>query len=662
MKLKDSPTAGGRVEPSAGPGPVSGGRKLIPAVLAAGFVLAAGVSGFAGGAYDIEVWAPAGIVLLGALIAAVFAVPSRPRSLALLALIGLASLCAWSFLSTFWAESVDRALIDSYRLLVYTAAFGFLWLTMAASRESLRVLPLAGAAAGVLAVAVSVVVRLASGDAGSLFVASRLNGPLGYFNAEGAFFILGFWPLVAVAVGARSRVAGAAAAGASAMLVDLVVLTQSRGALAALVLSAAVLGTIHRQRIPLAWTLLAVGAGVAVAVPALADVTGVADAPSGGPERSAALAIVLGAILTAACYLAGRELARRLSDRRPLIIARQTLPAAALVAAALLVTILVAPHIGDEARAFKDLRQPDPQARLFTAGGYRYDYWRVAAVTFAHEPLRGVGAGNYDFDYFRQRRTSEDIRQPHSLPLQTLAELGVLGGIALGLFVFAVLAAIWRLTRSRTDGAETPTWVLAAAGIFVAWTVHSAVDWTHLMPADTALALGAAATLLAPWHRGADLVARRPLVAVPVLLICAASLAGAAGLGRFARADGLADEAQLLIAKDPAEAASRASKSLDLNGTSLRARYIKAAALARRGDSGRATVVLRDAARREPHRYLTWALLGDLAVRRGRLAQAQRQYARASRLNPRDRSLRELSTDRDLLRRLNRNPDNPAIP
>jgi len=655
MKLKERPRTGR--SPDRGSG--AGSRKLVPAIFASGFVLLAGLGGFARGAYDIEIWGPAGIALLGVLTAAVFAIPSRPRSLALLALLGLASLCGWSFLSTLWAESVDRALIDSYRLLVYAAAFGFLLLAAAASHQRLRALPLAAGAAGVMVVALSILVQLLAGDAQDLFVASRLNGPLGYFNAEGAFFIFGFWPLAAAAVGSQSRVLAAVAVAPAAVLVDLVVLTQSRGALGALILSAVVLALIHKPRGSLAGALLTVAVGVAVSVPALADITGTAGAPSTRAQQAGALAIVLGAVLASACHLVGGEVARRLAGRRGVAKGVRIATGITIVLAAIAATVVVAPRIGDEVRAFKDLRQPEPQARLFTVGGNRYDYWRVAAVTFKREPLVGVGAGNYDLTYFQERRTSEDIRQPHSLPLQALSELGLVGGCALALFVLSVLAAVWRLARPRESGAKTPAWVVAAGGVFLAWALHSTVDWTHLVPADTALALAAAAALVSPWQRRAEHFDKRPLAVACVVAICAVSLAGAGGLGRFARANELADEAQLLIARDPGEAESRAMASLRLNNNSLRTRYIRAAALAQLGNSAGAQAILEDAATREPHRSLTWALLGDLAVRRGRLERAQRLYGRASALNPRDLSLRRLAADRDLLRQLQRNPEAP---
>ena len=62
-------------------------------------------------------------------------------------------------------------------------------------------------------------------------------------------------------------------------------------------------------------------------------------------------------------------------------------------------------------------------------------------------PIRslGVGAGNYPESYFRDRRTTEAIQNPHSLELQTLAELGVPGVMLLALLFAGIGLAIVRL-------------------------------------------------------------------------------------------------------------------------------------------------------------------------------------------------------------------------
>jgi Flp pilus assembly protein TadD len=88
-----------------------------------------------------------------------------------------------------------------------------------------------------------------------------------------------------------------------------------------------------------------------------------------------------------------------------------------------------------------------------------------------------------------------------------------------------------------------------------------------------------------------------------------------------------------------------AARSLDWDGDSVAALYTQAAAYARFNEYARARETLVEATRREPHEHVTWGLLGDLAVRRGDLDLAKRDYTRASRLNPRELSLRLLARD-----------------
>ena len=65
--------------------------------------------------------------------------------------------------------------------------------------------------------------------------------------------------------------------------------------------------------------------------------------------------------------------------------------------------------------------------RLVTFQSDRYDYWRVALEAFAHEPLIGVGAGGWAVWWLRHRPYASGVVDAHSLELQTLAELGLIG-------------------------------------------------------------------------------------------------------------------------------------------------------------------------------------------------------------------------------------------
>lgn len=87
-----------------------------------------------------------------------------------------------------------------------------------------------------------------------------------------------------------------------------------------------------------------------------------------------------------------------------------------------------------------------------------------------------------------------------------LAETGLVGGLALAGFVGAVLAALWR--RLHADQGEAAAGVaLAAGGIFALWLAQTSVDWLHLIPGLSAIALAGAAILLEPWMAARSLPA-----------------------------------------------------------------------------------------------------------------------------------------------------------
>ena len=94
-----------------------------------------------------------------------------------------------------------------------------------------------------------------------------------------------------------------------------------------------------------------------------------------------------------------------------------------------------------------------------------------------------------------------------------------------------------------------------------------------------------------------------------------------------------------------ANAIAKADDSLKLDDEDVATYYVKAAGYARLDNYAAARGTLLEAAGREPHEFVTWGLVGDLAVRRGDMAQAKRAYRRAAELNPRSAPLRSLATD-----------------
>ena len=433
--------------------------------------LAFGLSAFAFGFYDSALWGPAALVVLALAVALLIGLPRMPRGLPLAAIGTLTALWLWAWASRGWSESAAQAQIEANRLALYAALLVAL---VAIVRRDDRVSAalLSACTAGVLVVLAVVLGRALSGDAG-LFLYTRLNKPLGYVNAQADLLLLAFWPLVALGEQIRKPLRSALGIGGAIAILGAAVLAQSRGTIVGLALSALVVLALVPGRRRRLWVLLVAGATIAVIWPELADVYRDPEPITGG-ARSSALVSAGQAIVAAAlgvglawgvvCAALQSVAQRRVVSGRALGRTSAALLAALAVAAA---GVAVAEHrrIGDyvnrqyDAFVKLDLSQTavSGQSRLGSGGGYRYDYWRVAWKVFRDEPVHGVGAGNYDVPYFQNRRQAEDIRQPHSLELQTLAELGLPGGLALlALIGCATAGLVIRGRRGRRGSPRLP--------------------------------------------------------------------------------------------------------------------------------------------------------------------------------------------------------------
>src|ERR671918_1610143 len=111
--------------------------------------------------------------------------------------------------------------------------------------------------------------------------------------------------------------------------------------------------------------------------------------------------------------------------------------------------------------------------------------YKVTGVQTCALPI----SGGFQVEWLKERDRVDKSGDAHSLYLETLAELGVVGFAFLMAFLGGMAAAVVRLHR-RSPGAAT-----ALAGGLAAWAVHVGLDWDWEMPAVTlpALMLGAAA-------------------------------------------------------------------------------------------------------------------------------------------------------------------------
>jgi hypothetical protein len=379
-------------------------------------------------------------------------------------------------------------------------------------------------------------------------------------------------------------------------------------------------------------------------------------AHGGTPERdvasAAAAAAIVSSVVWALIYVpldaVGIAATKRLTARARRVAAIGI--SLALVGLFLAAVPTLAPWASRQYHAFVDLHVDQTgQSRFVDAGGFRYDLWRIAVKEFAAHPITGVGAGNYGAEYYRRRGNPQSVRQPHSLELQILAELGIFGALGFGLVLIGSLWAIARPTGLLL--ARDPPVRVAATGLFVAWLADTSVDWLYNLPGLTGMAVMSLGLLLVrdpvqtqPARR--YLGGRAAVIGLVVLLALLAASTGRQYAGMLYRDRGTAQ-----ITRDPAGALSDLRTSQSLDPYAVSTHFSKAAAYARTNDYSLARAELLEAARLEPHNYVPWALLGDLEVRRQDFKSAQAAYRHAQKLNPRDGELLVLARDpREALR------------
>lgn len=410
-------------------------------------------------------------------------------------LLGFAVI-AWGLLSLLWTDSVERTSLEIAR---DTALFALPLACLIGLNRETWLAAAAGLSAAALAIpALAVLTRLApdliaEAQRDAAYGGSRLAYPLDYWNAMGA------WGAMAVGIGlgwsahVRSDALRALALAAVPLAGVCVYLTYSRGGTLALAAGAFVAIALSRNRATvIGHALVALLATVTIvlairAAPEIAQGTG-----DGGV---AGVALVMLAVLAATGGF-GAATRRRLDrvevPRRVIRVAG----AGVAVTIAIVGVAVVGGGAGEGLGSADVVARDDPAARLVSAGGNRGELWGSALSAFAERPLGGLGPGTFEFFWQAGGADREQVRDAHSLYLETLAERGLPGFVLitgfLGLLLAAALAGRRAVLRSPDVG--------AAAGLIAAFTaflVHAAVDWTWEATAVTVLALSAAAIVAA---------------------------------------------------------------------------------------------------------------------------------------------------------------------
>jgi hypothetical protein len=629
---------------------------LVPAGIAvAVFVL----WGHLGAGYDVTRWLPGTLFLLGLL--AVTLVALRPTlasigRLSTAALGLLAAFTAWSFLSIAWAEVRGEAWAGANRTLLYLVVFA-LFVSLPWTLRTGRIVA-AGYALGVGVVGAAVLGRLWGDAQPELFIQGRLSYPTGYPNANAALFVTGMWAALVVAPRRDAHPAlRAVLLGTSAMLAELALLSQSRGAVVAVPITvvAAIAFVPGRVRTAAA---AAVPLGlVALGWHRLLDLFPVAEDPerAGGVAESVVRWIVVTAVLAGIIGLVWALVDRRVELSRR---AERTIGLVAAVAAAVtllaagataLATVDVSQRVRTGWDEFTSTTELGAETSHFDSGlgSNRWDFWRVGMDRFRANPLAGIGADNFAADYLRDRRSVEEPLYPHSVEVRTLSQLGIVGAILLLGFLGA--AAWAALLAGRHRDRQTRALAAGALIVVVYWLAHGSVDWFWEIPGISAPAFAFLGLACAVGERGADgavapaaASGRRPLAIAASAAGGAVALLAAVSLVLPWLSAREVDRALARWRSDTPGALSQLDSARGLDPLSDQADVYAGAIASRRGDLARMRVSFERALERNPANWYAELELGLVDAHERRWQAANRRLARALELNPGEPVLRDV--------------------
>ncbi len=607
--------------------------------------------GLKGGGYDPLVHDQAGIVVWWVVLAGAL-VGAFPRErlgrLALASLVLLALFVGWTALSLSWTESVERTSADLARVATYFGIFALALL----SRRAGRPRQLIGAVAtGIVAVSiVALFSRLhpawfPHADQTARFLTGgreRLSYPLNYWNALAALIAIGLPLLLQLAADARAALVRAAAAAAMPALILAIFFTLSRAGIVATAVATAFFLAIAPDRLPKLLSLLVAGVGGALLILAASSRDALRNGLEGAIAHHQGTEVLL--MTVAVCVVVGLlQLAISASmsgRRRPgwTVVGRERLLVVA--ASAVAVVAIAAVALGLPGRAadgwqeFKQGGQPGEGAgRLGSAAGEsRYQFWSAAVRENATDPLKGTGSGTFEYWWTRDGDVQEIVHDTHSLYLQTLGELGIVGLALLAGFLLTVLLGGGRFALRGSNGDRSP--LAAALAGCVAFCFTATFDWMWQVPVLPAIVLLLASVLVTARPPGVAWVERER--GVWRVFACVAALAAIVAIAIPLASTTLVRQSAADFRAGELEAALHAARSAQsAEPAAASPRLQQALVLEAQGELGEAAQAARGATEKEETNWRNWLVLSRIEAERGEPAAAVAAYRRARSLNPR---------------------------
>lgn len=676
VTLQAKPAPSGREKPaSEGPG---GGARSGGVALAVALLLLSAYAVFAHGAIDApgEPRLQVATALLAAIVAAAFLWGGTLRlSVSGKALIGLAAFvlfALWSGLSLIWSVAPDLTWLELNRNLTYVIALGLGLVLGASLRHGLDLAVRGFLVLGALVTVYALGQKLAPGLHISSVVSlnqtgriARLQEPLGYWN--GLALLLAMVAPAALASALRRDRSD------RERLIWLVLLelifvtigfTYSRGGLFVLVVALLVCVILGGDPLrALACLAAAALAALPSIVLGLTSNALTANGVSLSRRGSAGILLLLVVLsCSAVLWVAGERLLRAertasVSDQVRARMVRLLAYAGGLAVTIGFVALALSfSHLWSSFTSTGGISVSNPARLLSADSANRWVWWKEAAGAFSSRPVVGWGAGSFPVVHLMFRQDTLTVQHPHSMPLQWLAETGIVGLLLIGSAWILLLWSALGAVRGQIDRAGR----LTAAAVFaalVAYTIHCLFDWDWDIP-------GLTFPLFAMWGVLVGSVrSRRPLgrldlastvsrftpgvrlvaIAFSTLGLCLFALSCVLPSLSASYADSALLSASRSSLRSLEQAQREAASAASLDPLSDAGPRAEAVIAEHRADLPLARAYLLEAVRREPADVRAWADLSGLDAVTGHTVEALSAARHVLQLDPQNPLMRGLA-------------------
>jgi O-antigen ligase len=605
-----------------------------------------GYGSTAGGQAGIAVW----WLILLAVGTGLWRLAQLPRSVLLISVL-LGLLAVVSLASAAWSKTGDAPLREFDRVSLY---LGVLLVSACVAKRGTPQL-FVGALAGAISVVsvFALVSRLfpnAFSDRGLQLAlpgaAARLSFPIGYWNGLGILLALVVPLLISVATSPRRPLVSALALLPLPVIAVDMYLTSSRGGIGSLLIALAVYLVLIPRRLASVVVLALAGIASVLAVSVLRSRSELINGPFNTPQAAhdgrvasfliVGIALGLWLVVGVLGNYAQRDWVRGRVVGKVLV--------GALFTAGAVVTLAAHPiSLFNRFRAFPGTDNGGGQIGAHLASGNgsgRWQLWQSAVSEWRTAPFAGRGVGSFESWWAQHSPFSMFVRDAHSLYLQTLAELGLVGFVPLVLaLVTAIVAGAMLVIRAE---AAERTEMGALLATFVAFCAGAAVDWVWQLAVIPVVAFAALGVLLGMGPRSYAAVRparvpgprRAPRFAVLAVGLLAGWFIVCAQAMPLMADSQIARSADAVSRGDSVAALRYARYAQAIDPWSTQPLLERALVFEGSRQLASAKAAIQAAIRRDPADWRLWLVAARVATERGEAVQGAQYLLHAAELNP----------------------------